>query len=158
MITAYLVGDTQLIARLSAMPEKLRAGVGRAVLRLAQQLQRKVQSEKLTGQVLKVRTGSLRSSINYQVAEDATSVTASVGTNIRYAGIHEFGGTQPGRQILPKRGRALAFEFAGGRRFFASVDRPAAHFPERSFLRSALREMQPTIKAELETAVRGALK
>jgi phage gpG-like protein len=158
VITAYLIGDTQLIARLSAMPGKLRAGVGRAVLRLALLLQRKVQVEKLSGQVLKVKTGSLRSSINIQVSEGATRVMASVGTNIRYAGIHEFGGTQPGRTILPKRGRALAFEFAGARRFFASVNRPAAHYPERSFLRSALREMQPEIRTELETAVHDALR
>jgi phage gpG-like protein len=158
VITAYLVGDGELVARLQAMPEKWRASIGRAVLRLAEQLQRKVQEQKLTGQVLKVRTGSLRSSINFRVAESASSVIAAVGTNIKYAGIHEFGGTQGARTIVPKTARALAFQWKGEMRFYKRVERPAVHYPERSFLRSALREMAPQIKAELEAAVREAVR
>jgi phage gpG-like protein len=156
MITAYLVGDTQLIARLNAMPDRLRSGIVRAITRLGFQLEARVK-QKLSGEVLKVRTGTLRNSIHTRVAQSTSSVTASVGTNVKYARIHEFGGRTPAHTIpkggaLPK-GRALAFEWRGQQVFFRKVNHPGSRIPERSFLRSALKELEPRIKAELEAEV-----
>jgi HK97 gp10 family phage protein len=157
VITAVVVGDEAVIARLAAMGPELRRGLARAVTRLALELQRKVQAEKLTGQVLKVRTGSLRSSINTRVEEGGGEVTASVGTNVRYARIHEYGGTIPAHPVAAKNARALAFPWKGEQRFFKRVDIPAVQMPERSFLRSALREMTPRIEEGLRQAVDEAL-
>jgi phage gpG-like protein len=149
MITAHLVGDTELIARLSAMPGALQQGIARAVTRLALELQRLVQ-QKLSGPVLNARTGVLRSSINYQVQQSSTGALATVGTDVKYARFHEFG-VPHSWEIRPKSARALAFEIGGRTIFAAHVIHPP--LPERSFLRSSLREMTPEIMAELEAAV-----
>lgn len=154
MITAFLTGDTELIARLNAMPGRLQSGIARAVTKLALDLQRRTQ-QKLSGPVLKVRTGLLRSSINYQVHQSSTEVTATVGTNVRYASYHEWG-VPHSWVIRPRTARALAFEIGGQTIFAMRVTHPP--LPERSFLRSSLREIEPQIKAELEHAVEQSIR
>jgi phage gpG-like protein len=131
------------------MPGAVQSGIARAVTRLALELEVLVK-RKLSGAVLRVRTGVLRSSIHNRVDQTSTSVTASVGTNVSYAKFHEFGVPHPW-EIRPRAARALAFEIAGQTIFAARVIHPP--LPERSFLRSALREMEPRIRAELEAAV-----
>jgi phage gpG-like protein len=154
MITIEVLGDRKLAARLDAMPGRMREGLARAVTRLGLELQKKVQAEKLTGQVLKVRTGSLRSSINTEVSQTAEQVAASVGTNIRYAKVHEYGVAQP--WVIAAKGRALRFETGGRVIFRRSVRHPP--LPERSFLRSALADMRPAIEAGLREAVAQAIR
>jgi phage gpG-like protein len=154
VITIEIVGDREFAARLDAMPGRMREGLVRAVTRLGLELQRKVQAEKLTGQVLKVRTGSLRSSINTEISQSADQVAASVGTNIRYARVHEYGVDHP--WVIAAKDRALRFELGGRVIFRRSVRHPP--LPERSFLRSALREMQPAIEAGLKNAVAQAIR
>ena len=51
-------------------------------------------SDKLSGQVLKNRTGTLRRSINQHVEETDTSITGILGADMdiaRYARAHEYG-------------------------------------------------------------------
>ena len=139
------------------MPGGLRSGILRTVTRLGFQLQANVQ-RKLSGEVLKVRTGTLRSSINTKIQQSSTSVTATVGTNVKYAAANEYGAVTPPHQILPKRGRALAFEWKGSQVFFRSVQHPGSKIPERSFLRSALDEMRPLIQTELEAEVQRSVR
>jgi phage gpG-like protein len=159
MITVELIGDARLVARLDAMPGRLRDGLARTVTRLGLELQRKVQDEKLTGQVLKVRTGSLRSSINTRTERSASEVAASVGTNIAYGRVHEYGfdGTVGVRahlrQITQAFGRPIAPTAVAVRAHSRHV-----HLPERSFLRSALAELAPRIEEELRLAVDEALR
>jgi hypothetical protein len=162
MITIELVGDRELAARLDAMPGRVRDGLARAVTRLGLALQRKVQSEKLAGQVLKVRTGSLLTSINTQIEDTPARITASVGIGGTlegkgvsvYGRAHEYGVGHPWL-IAAKRGRALRFEIGGRTIFRRSVTHPP--LPERSFLRSALAEMAPAVEAGLRTAVAEAI-
>jgi phage gpG-like protein len=149
MITVHLEGDTELIAHFSAMSGRLPQGVARTVTRLAIELQRLVQ-QKLSGPVLKMRTGALRSSINYQIQQSSSVVTATVETNVPYARFHEFG-VPHSWEIRPRSARALAFEVGGRTIFAAHVTHPP--LPERSFMRSSLREMTPRIRAELEATV-----
>lgn len=149
MITVQLIGDSEVIARLSAIGSRLPSGVARAVTQLTLELQRLVQ-QKLSGQVLHVRTGVLRSSINREVRQTGTEVIGTVGTNVSYAKVHEFG-VPHSWEIRPRRARALAFEVGGKTIFAMRVTHPP--LPERSFLRSALREIEPRIKAEIEDAV-----
>ena len=111
MITIQLIGDDKLVARLDAMPGRVHDGLARAVTRLGLALQRKVQNEKLSGQVLNVghrapvRARRLRSSINTKITDTPAVITASVGTNVRYGRIHEYGVDHPGRSR--RRTRAL---------------------------------------------------
>jgi phage gpG-like protein len=154
MITAYIVGDSALVAKLNAMPNGLRNGIARAVTRLAIETQRLVQ-QKLSGSVLKVRTGVLRSSINYKVEQSSTGVTATVGTAVKYAPYHEFG-ISHSWEIRPKSARALAFELNGKTIFAKRVIHPP--LPERSFLRSALKELTPKIENDIREAVAEAIR
>jgi phage gpG-like protein len=154
MITVQLIGDRRLVARLDAMPGRVREGVARTVMRLGIELQRRVQAEKLSGQVLKVRTGSLRSSINTAVSRSAEEVTATVGTNISYGRVHEYGfdGEVSVKAHLPQIKEAF------GRPIAPRLVEVRAHerhmrLPERSFLRSALAEMEARVEEQLNVTV-----
>jgi hypothetical protein len=58
--------------------------------------------------------------------------------------------------VIAAKGRALRFELGGRVIFRRSVRHPP--LPERSFLRSALREMRPNVEAGLKDAVAQAIR
>lgn len=151
MIFGVITGKETLLNKVGRYPGVLSLELYKAVERLAIKLQRSVMAEKLSGQVLKNRTGNLRSSITYKIEKlPGGGAVGIVGTNVKYAGIHEFGGTIPAHDVFPKRGRVLAFDWKGKPAFFTHVHIPDVKMPERSFLRSALKEMRPEIRQALE--------
>ena len=158
MITAHLVGDDRVLARLRAMPDTINSGLVRAITKLAMDLQRKVQQGELSGQVLAARSGSLRSSIDLRVDQSAGSVAATVFTDSAYARAHEYGfeGTvnvRAGlRRITQAFGRPLSGKMISIRAHSRGMD-----LPERSFLRSALEDMTPAIRSEVEAALRATV-
>ncbi len=87
-----------VIAKFTGSSEALLANLRQAVLRIGISVQAEVKENKLSGQVLHVRTGTLRRSINQQVSEDSTGIYGQVGTNVEYAAVHEYGG-----QRMPMR-------------------------------------------------------
>lgn len=126
------------IARFAGASDRLHDRMRGAVQRLAIEIQASVKDSKLSGQVLHVRTGTLRRSINQRVDEDAGNITGVVGTNVRYAAIHEYGGN---RLITQAWGHPLKYPVW-------------QTFPERSFLRSTLAENTARIGEKLrETAL-----
>jgi phage gpG-like protein len=154
MIRAVIVGDPNKVPRyiLSKFPQiqgAVRVSMARLVLKLAS----KIKGEKLSGQVLRNKTGTLRRSISPSVSGSETFAEGKVSTNIEYARIHEYGGRTPPHVILPKRGRALAFSWKGQDVFFAKVNHPGSAMPERSFMRTALEEMKPEILEEFNNAI-----
>lgn len=157
MITAYIIGDREVIARFAAMGEKAQQSLSRAVMQLGLELDRRVK-QKLSGEVLKVRTGVLRSSTNLSVSQTPTSVLATEGTNVRYARVHEFGfqGTVSVRAHLRHVVQVFGRPIAATQNVRAHTRR--MNLPERSFLRSALREMEPQIRTGMEAAVREGLR
>ena len=56
----------------------------------------------LSGAVLQQRSGRLAGSIAVSIDRSGAAVGATVGTDVPYAAIHEYGGTIPARQILPR--------------------------------------------------------
>ena len=153
MITAYLLGDNELIAKLNAMPGGTRQGIVRALTRFMLQFDRRVK-QKLSGEVLNVRSGVLRASVHTEVKESATEVIGTEGTNVKYARFHEYG-VPHSWEIRPRSARALAFEVGGQTIFRMRVTHPG--LPERSFLRSAQREMTGQFKDEMRQAVGEAI-
>lgn len=158
MITGYLVGDRELIARIQGASAKMKAEIDRTVTRLGFELQARVQTGYLTGQVLHVRTGRLRSSISpggesrSRTEITATSAIAYVGTNVSYGAFWEHGftskigaGARGGPRTLS--GQALATYFA---RHPPGTRQEAA----RPFLAPALRSMRGRIESELGAALR----
>jgi len=155
MLNIVLVGDTQVIAEMDRMPPSVRVMLRQKIRSLALRLKTKIQRDKLSGQVLNVVTGALRRSIQDQIHEDATSVIGEVFSSgdVKYARIHELGGKTRAHDIYPRKADALSF-MMGGRRVFAKVvHHPGSVMPERSFMRSSLREMTQTIQREMKEAV-----
>lgn len=150
MITATLIGDRELITRLTVLPDRMRASLGRVVTRLAIELERNIKL-KLSGSVLNVRTGILRASIHHQIQQTASGVTATVGTSVKY-GKYQEEGVPHSWEIRPKSARALMFQVGGKTVFAQRVIHPP--LPARSFLVSTLREMTPRIKAEIDAAIK----
>lgn len=150
LLTGYVVGDEALQASFHRLPNDfqgaLKTGVGRACL-----LVQKLTKEALSGYVLNVKTGRLRRSINTRIDEKPMSVQGIVGTNVQYAGVHEFGfqGVVPVREHLRKT-------VNGGQATVRAHNR-SVDMPERSFLRSSLHRLQPEIRREIETAINAQL-
>lgn len=151
----WVFGDKEVSRRFRTLPEGVRSSVTDSITLLTARLKRKVGQEKLRGQVLKVRSGRLWRSVRGEVITDGNVVSGVVSTNVKYGRAHEYGGlqTETVREHLRK------VKIAFGKRLkspvFSTVraHSRAVNFPERSFLRSALAEMQGEIVADLEKAV-----
>lgn len=161
IVTITLTGDKALIARLKKLPGVLQEALQRKVKVLALLLEGKVKTEKLNGQVLNRVTGALSRSISHKVEVLVNAVIGRVFSSgdVKYAGIHEYGGKTQAHVILPKKASVLAFTNAGGKQVFARrVNHPGSTMPERSFLRSSLRDMSQQISRELKSEAIKALK
>lgn len=135
--------------------ETLRGRITKALIRLSIELQAYIKHGKLSGQVLKNRTGTLRRSINRKIIDTPTSIQAIIGTNVRYARAHEYGFEGPVtvkehlRLVKEAWGRPLQFPV------WATVSSHTKEMklPERSFLRSALMDKRQHILTTLTVAI-----
>jgi len=150
-----LLGDAKLIARLEAMPASVAASLLRKVSMLVLKLQNYIQTNKLSGQVLNRKSGRLMRSIGTKVEQTATAVLGIVfqSSDVPYGRIHEYGGKTAAHVIVPKKASVLAFNWKGENVFFKRVNHPGSTFPERSYMRSGLRDMSVEISLGLKTAV-----
>jgi phage gpG-like protein len=160
MIKAELVNSAEVVARLERIDprirEELRVGIGRLALKLA----KNVQNDKLRGQVLKNRTGRLSHSITNTVVAEGAKVSGIVSTPVKYAPPHEYGfhGTvtirEHMRTVKQAFGRPIDPVQATVRAHEAKMN-----LPERSFLRSALREFEASgkIGEEISAAIQRAI-
>jgi phage gpG-like protein len=155
VISAYLAGGERVLARLRDLPVAINSGLLNVVTKLGIDLQRSVQQDELSGQMLAARSGSLKSSIELRVDQSATAVTAAVFTANPYARAHEFGfagtvGVRAGlRRITQAFGRPISEKMINVGAHSRRMD-----LPERSFLRSALKDMAPAIRDEVDASLR----
>ena len=149
------VNDRQLEARLTAMPTRVQKALVQKLTALAFKLENHIKADKLSGQVLNVRTGALRRSIFSTVETSATEVVATVASSsdVPYGRIHEFGGTIQVPEITPVKAQALHFVINGKDVFAKRVRAHTVSMPERSFMRSALADMKDEIEAGIRQAV-----
>jgi phage gpG-like protein len=145
-------------AALAAMPERIRGALSAKANSLAAELQSKIQ-QKLAGGVLNMKSGALARSIGVMIEDGPGNVTVRVASSgdVKYAAIHEFGGTIPPHQIVPDKAKALAFAIGGKQVFAARVQIPAVTMPERSYMRSSLAEMADEIRDKLAEAIIGGM-
>lgn len=153
MALTVRIESEAVVAKLRAMDAAVRVALLRAVTEEAIRVQTRVRA-KLTGDVLKERTHHLHDSIHFNVTNDANGVIATVGTDVVYAAIHEYGftGTEQVREHI--RRQSVAF----GKPITPVEVSVRAHarkvnLPERSFLRSTLAEMATGIVERLEQAI-----
>jgi len=157
MIKAVVVGAEGVIARLGQVHPQVMGSLEKSVRRLVMDLTRYVKGGKLSGQVLRNRTGTLRRSINPLVQVSEAGVEGSVGTNLSYGRVHEYGF----QGAVSVKAHLRTVKQAFGRPLAAAVTQQVrAHsrqvnLPERSFLRSALKDMEAEIKQALAQAVAG---
>lgn len=99
------------------------------------------------------RRGTLKSSIRL-AAEHGRAV---IGTNLRYAAIHQFGGITRAHWISAKNAKAICFYKNGRKIFRRRVHHPGSEIPRRRFLgigKADMRDMEDIILEHLA----GALK
>ena len=155
LVEISLTGDKALIARLEKMPGAVRQALELKVTVLALKLEKLIKTGKLNGQVLNRISGRLARSINNKVEVTANSVFAKVFSagDVKYAAIHEYGGQTAPHIIEPKKASVLAFAGAGGMVFAKRVNHPGSKMPQRSFMRSALKDMSVEISTGMKKAV-----
>lgn len=155
-----ITGDTQLIAKFERAQSAVMLALKVKITRLTLLLENRVKTQKLSGQVLNRVSGRLMASIGRDVQVKPNGVYGRVFSSgdVKYAAIHEFGGQTAPHLILPKKASVLRFE-AGGKTVFArKVNHPGSKMPERSFLRSSLRDMSEQISREMKESVIKAIK
>jgi phage gpG-like protein len=103
------------------------------------------------------RTGHLSNSVRPVLTGDTLSAGSAAGMGVPYARIHEFGGIIPAHTVVVRNAKALAFSVNGMMRFATSVNIPNVTMPERSYMRTSLREEAPSGIEQLRTAVREAV-
>lgn len=152
-----LVGDDTVRTRFERLPTDMHDRLVREMQRVTIELQSIVRDEKLSGQVLKNRTGTLRRSINQRVDDQGDSIIGTVGADMReaaYAAAHEYGFSgivsvrEYTRRITQAFGRPIA-----AREVVVHAHSMHMNLPERSYLRSSLREYGPTAIERLRSAV-----
>lgn len=154
MFEAKLTGEASVINALASIAAKTSPELEKTVTRLAIRVLRSVKT-KLSGDVLSVKTGRLRRSINYKVESSTAGVGATVGTNVEYAAGHEFGF----KGVVNVKAHTRAISEAFGKKLTTPVNAfvrghsARRNMPERSFLRSALTELQPEIITEIEATI-----
>lgn len=153
-LTVRVAGIEAAVQRVTGLSARLHAALLTTVTRETLLLQAHVVENKLSGQVLRVRTGTLRRSITQVVTDAGGTITGRVGTNLRYGLAHEFGATIQHPGSVPRKAKALHWVSASGVSVFAMRTRPhTIRLPERSFLRSALADR----RASFVAAVRATL-
>jgi hypothetical protein len=157
VISVKLV-NTEVIARLEALPVELHAAVEAKFASLVQLVREKVENN-LSGAVLQTKTGALLGALQSGVETVGGTMIGFVdiepgGKPEVYGKTHEYGG-KGSYEIVPVNKKALAFDWNGKHIITQYVFHPPAQ--ERSFMRSALREMMPEIVAGLEETIASVL-
>ncbi len=166
MISGYILGDRELVARLGAAPDRMKARLDATVQALGFELERRVKTQYLRGprpKRLGVVTGRLMSSISHGSADSRSRFVSTpttsiyyVGTNVDYGAMWEFGfnrrvgaGARGGPRTLT--GQALAT-------YFAKHPPGTKAMQPRQFLRPALEDMKAQIVARLQVALRDGMQ
>lgn len=148
--------DERVVATLREMSPRLHAALEKRMKEITFMLRDKIVALKLSGQVLRTRTGTLRRSITARVEAEGDVITGIVGVGSKawYGKLHEYGGTfqvPTHARLLTRRQRGKRKKQESGS---TSVRAHTVYFKERSFMRSTLRENQGTIRSMLEAAIK----
>lgn len=148
-----------LTAMLMGFSARLLQNLNRTLNRLSLEIQSWVKGQKLSGQVLHVRTGTLRRSINRRVEMRSDGVWAIIGTNVEYGAVHEYG--YKGPQTIKAHLRMMRVAFGrpvkDPRQIMVGQHTRQVNLPERSFLRSSLRDFEQRAQAAIQRAAAEAL-
>lgn len=158
-ITVQVRGGKQVESKLERGPARLTALIARTVKAEAFNVLSVVKN-KLSDDVLHVRTGRLRRSITAQFEEGETSIRARVGTNVKYARVHELGfrGTVQVKEHLRMQVTAWGRPMKNPRNVTVKAHPMQMNTPARPFLRPALEENEERIKTNVRKAIAEGLR
>lgn len=144
------VGVAEVAASFASMNARMTEELRASVSRLSITLQRNVVQDKLSGQVLGVRTGRGRRSIHQDVAVTGDTVSGVVSTNLFYMAGWETGWSGSDRQSAQMSAAKAKFAGSGSGDTFKNGSPK-----QRPFLVPALRELNQSgaIDREFEMAV-----
>ena len=156
-MSVEVVGAQVVITRFENIGPRATDALERSITILVLKLKRYIAQSKLTGQVLHVRTGTLRRSImdGGKVLRTDAAVVGVVNTNVKYGRVHEFGGAIS----VPEHLRLVRQAFGKELKFpvWSTVKAHKVTYPERSFMRTALADMKGEIVSDMTEAVRSAV-
>jgi hypothetical protein len=117
---------------------------------------------KISNDVLHVRTGVLRGSVNANTTTDGSKITGTVSSSAGpafYGKFHEFG-VPHAWEIVATKSKALEFQLSVKQNALTIFAKRVRHppLPERSFMRSTFDENRAKIIQELGRAVADVLK
>jgi phage gpG-like protein len=146
VVIRVTVDDRAVVERLQAMPRKVEDALKKTYYRLAVDLQKYIIRQKLSASpgysatMLHRVSGDLVRSIQWLVTSSTQEVTGKVYSagDVKYAALHEYGGS------FTKFGR-LAGDYT-------------VRMPQRSFMRTSLRENEVNIVDQTKMAVAEGLK
>lgn len=114
--------------------------------------------QKLSGEVLAVRSGALLDSIDTDLEDDGSGITVTAeSTGVPYAAILEYGGKTAAHDIVAMKAKALAFITGGTQRFAKLVHHPGSTIKAYSYMGGSLDELEDEITSGLKEAVLEAL-
>ena len=157
MITAYLVGDQQLLERLCTLPEAINSGLVRGITRLGIGLQRTLRQDNISGRVPTRRTQPVMSKPDFRVEQSGGTISASICLDFQNAVRNDgLAGTLNVRTSLRRQREAFT-----GPRARKVIGTPAEDgvpgLAEPSFLRSALDNMTSAVRDEIEATLAQAI-
>lgn len=160
MIEITVTGQDRVYAMLKGLPPRVFGEVKDEVSRLTIALLRYVKERKLSGDPLHNRTGTLRAKVNQRVVSDAQAVVGTVGVKLSYAAAHEFGVDKEVqvKEHLVRIKQAFGKPLASPVTFIMPAHGRHMKLPQRSFLRSALKDMSPEIQKGLRDALARAVR
>jgi hypothetical protein len=156
VITARLTGDDAVLAWLRAIPDAVASGLVRAITTLGIELQRKLQEHELANQTLAPCSGSLSNSLQIDQSDDRIAATVTTGSDCTQAHEYGFGAADVAaslRHVKKAFRRPIPRKAISLQSYHRRIE-----VPEPSFLYSALEDMDPAIRDEVEAALREALK
>jgi phage gpG-like protein len=141
--------DERAVLMLRQITPRVGAALARRMQEVVILMRDRIVALKLSGQVLRNRTGTLRRSITTKVTRQPDVITGIVGVGSKawYGKLHEYGGTfaVPAHERVSSKGKAY------------TVRAHSVHFKQRSFMRSTLRESQGKIRDTLALALKEAV-
>lgn len=158
-IIIKMTGDKEFAQYIDKLPSAMKTAITFKMEWLATHLSDTIK-QKLSGSVLRARTGKLRESIYARVYMGNTNVTLSFGSrgDVPYASIHEYGGVinHPGVMSRDKGFMLNNRSAYGPSVLLGYTKRAKPHnipIPKRSYIKSTRDEMLPSINSKLREAI-----
>jgi phage gpG-like protein len=151
-------GDQQVIASIKDMGPKVTAAAKDSISRSSFKVLARAK-QKVSGEVLRNRTGTLRRAINARILANEWQIVGTVGIKLSYAAVHEFG--FKGTVTVPAHLRMMRVAWGRPvkqpRQIMVGAHAMKMNMPERSYLRSSLKELRTDIVSDFRASVAKAV-